>query len=78
MHIVLLSPDPLHPPLRAPVFKMWEHGAASAAPEHRQLLSDPPTQPEVSHRRRHIHGRAAEEAGHGRHGEKIVRDTTRR
>ena len=72
----LLSPDPHHPPLCAPVFKMWEHGAAPAAPEHRQLLSYPPTQPEVGHRRHHIHGRAAEEAGHGRHGEKIVRDTT--
>lgn len=51
------------------VCEVWEHGAAPATPAHRQLLSDPSSQPEVSHRRCHLHGRAAEEAGHGRYSE---------
>lgn len=51
------------------VSQVWEPSEAPAAPEHWQLLSDPPPPPEVSHRCGDIHGRAAKEAGHGRHGE---------
>lgn len=51
------------------VLKVREHSAAPAAPGLWQLLPDPPSQPEVSHRCCDLHGRSAEEAGHGRHGE---------
>lgn len=60
------------------VLKVWEHGAAPTPPRHWQLLSDPPSQPEVSHRCRDIHGRAAEEAGHRWHGEKPAQHDTHR
>lgn len=48
---------------------MWERRPPTAASQHWQLLPGPASQPEVGHRRRHLHGRAAEEAGHRRHGE---------
>lgn len=51
------------------VFQVWEHSAAPESPQHWQFLSDPPSQSEVSHRCCYIHGRAAEEAGHGWLGE---------
>lgn len=51
-------------------FQVWEHGAAAAARPLRQLLPDPPSQPEVRHWSRDIHGRAAEETRHRWLGEK--------
>lgn len=51
------------------VFQVWEHSTAPESPQHWQFLSNPPSQSEVSHRCCDIHGRAAEEAGHGWLGE---------
>lgn len=59
----------IHPPKLLCWLKVWKYRAPPAAPTQWRLLSDPPSQLEVSHRRRDLHRRAAEEAGHRWHSE---------